>query len=398
MGRRAVWPAMFSACLFIVTIAAAGAQTIKIGVINTLTGDSASLGDAVDKGIRLYMRLHQDGLPPGVKIEIVTRDDGGPNPEQARRLAQELIVRDRVQILTGLVWSPSGAAVASVVTEAKLPTVLMNAASSPVVTLSPYFVRVSFGTWHAPFDLGQWAARHYKRVFVAVSDYSSGHDSQAAFEKGFASAGGGEIVDRVRMPLITLDYTPFVQRAKDAQPDALFAMVSAGKMATAIMKAYGDLGLRERGMKIIGTGNITPDDELANIGDAALGVITVHHWSAAADRPANKAFLAAWRQDYGETSTPSFFAVQAWDGMDAIYYAIREQGGRLTAEATLALLRHYRSEDSPRGPIAIDPETGDIVQTQYLREVRTVNGQLANVELETTGPARRDPWHDFHQK
>jgi branched-chain amino acid transport system substrate-binding protein len=398
MRRVFVAAGLAASCLVSSTVVFA-AEPIKIGVINTLTGESASLGDATDKGIRLYMKMHPDGLPPGVRIELVTRDDGGPNPEQARRLAQELILRDKVQILTGLVWSPSGAAVAPVVTETKTPTVLMNAASSQIVTMSPYFVRVSFGTWHAPFDVGQYAAQHYKRVFVAVSDYSSGHDSQAAFEKGFASAGGsGEIVGRVRMPLITADYTPFVQRAKDTRPDALFAMVSAGKMATAIMKAYGDLGLRQAGVKIIGTGNITPDDELANMGDAALGVITVHHWSAAADRPANRAFIAAWHREYGSASTPSFFAVQAWDGMDAIYSAIREQNGQVSSEKTLALLRHYRNADSPRGPIAIDPETGDIIQNQYLREVRKVDGQLANVELEAIGTPRRDPWHDFNKK
>ena len=214
--------------------------------------------------------------------------------------------------------------------------------------------------------------------------------------KGFTE-GGGEIVGKVRMPLANPDFVPFMQRVKDAKPDALFVFVPAGRQATAIMKAYGDLGLDKAGIKFIGPGDITTDEELPGMGDVALGVITVHHYSAAAERPANKAFVAACKKEYGEKSVPSFMSVGAWDAMDAIYYVIREQKGKIDPDRTMELLKNYKNPNSPRGPISIDPATRDIVQNEYLREVRKVGGQLANVELETI-PAVKDPWKEINKK
>jgi branched-chain amino acid transport system substrate-binding protein len=189
-----------------------------------------------------------------------------------------------------------------------------------------------------------------------------------------------------------------MQRAKDAKPDAIFAFVPAGKQATAIMRAFGELGLDKAGVKLIGPGDITTDEELPNMGDVPLGVLTVFHYSAAANRPANKAFIDAWHKEYGANSTPSFMSVGAWDGMDAIYYAIREQKGKVDPDKTMDLLKHYKSDSSPRGPISIDPETRDIVQNEYLREVRKVNGKLENVELETVQAAVKDPWKILNNK
>ena len=369
------------------------AQTIKIGVINTYSGPFATLGDLIDKGIKLYMKQNADKLPPGVKIELVVRDAGGPNPDKAKQLAQELIVRDRIQILTGVVFTPNAMAIAPLTQEAKLPFFIMNAGTSVITERSPYIARFSFTLWQSTYPLGAWASRKYKNAYIAVSDFAPGHDSEAGFERGFTE-GGGKIVGKVRMPVANPDFVPFMQRAKDARPDVVFAFVPAGRQATQIMKAYSDLGLDKAGVKLIGPGDITTDEELPNMGDVALGVITMHHYSAAATRPANKAFIAAWKKEYGEKSWPSFMSVGAWDAMDAIYHVIREQKGKIDPDRTMALVKKYKNPNSPRGPIAIDPETRDIIQNEYMREVKKIGGQLANVEFETF-PQVKDPWKEL---
>jgi branched-chain amino acid transport system substrate-binding protein len=375
--------------------AAAPAQTIKIGVVNTYSGPFATLGDLIDKGFKLYMKQNADKLPPGVKIELVIRDDGGPNPDKAKQLTQELIVRDRIQFLTGFVFTPNALAVAPLTQEAKLPFFIMNAGTSVITERSPYIARFSFTLWQSSYPLGAWASRKYKSAYIAVSDFAPGHDSEAAFERAFTE-GGGKILGKVRIPLASPDFVPFMQRAKDAKPDVLFAFTPAGRQATQIMKAYGDLGLDKAGIKFIGPGDITTDEELPNMGDAPLGVVTMHHYSAAATRPANKAFIAAWKKEYGEKSWPSFMSVGGWDAMDAIYYVIREQKGKIDPDRTMALVKKYKNPNSPRGPISIDPETRDIIQNEYMREVRRVGGQLANVEFETFSQVK-DPWKEFRK-
>jgi len=377
--------------------AAAPAQTIKIGFLSTYSGPGAAQGDQLDKGVKLYLKLNGDKLPPGVKIDLIVRDDTGPNPDNAKRLAQELIVRDKVQYLVGLVWTPNAAAIAPLTAEAKVPFISANAAGVSVPYLSPYFARVSFTLWQSCYPLGQWAAKKFKRVYVAVSDFAPGHEAEEAFIKGFKE-GGGEIVGSVRIPLKDPDFVPYIQRVKDAKPDALFAFNPAGRQSTAMMKAYGDLGLDKAGIKYIGPGAITTDEELQGMGDVALGVITAHHYSAAADRPANKAFVAAYKKEYGEKLYPGFMAVGAWDAMDAIFHTIREQKGKIDPDRTMDLLKRYTNPNSPRGPISIDPDTRDIVQNEYLREVRRVGGQLANVEIETIATALKDPWKEFNKK
>jgi branched-chain amino acid transport system substrate-binding protein len=373
------------------------AQTVKIGFMSTYSGPGAAQGDQLDKGAKLYLKLNGDKLPKGVKVDLITRDDTGANPDVAKRIAQELIVRDKVQLLTGFVWTPNAAAIAPLTAEAKVPYISMNAAGVNIVNLSPYMARVSFTLWQSVYPLGQWAAKKFKRAYVAVSDFAPGHESEEAFTKGF-TGGGGEIIDSVRIPLANPDFVPYIQRVKDAKPDVLFAFNPAGKQATAMMKAYSDLGLDKIGIKYIGPGDLTTDEELQGMGDAALGVITVHHYSAAADRPANKAFVAAYKKAYGEKLNPGFMAVGGWDGMDLIFHVIRAQNGKLDPSKTMELIRHYKNANSPRGPIAIDPETRDIVQNEYLREVRKVGGQLANVELETIATQLKDPWKEFNKK
>ena len=332
-----------------------------------------------------------------MKIELISRDDGGPNPDKARQLAQDLIVRDRVNLLTGVVFTPNAMAVAPLATEGKIPLVVTNAGTSVVTTRSPYLVRTSFTLWQSCYPLGQWAAKKFKKAYTLVSDYAPGHDCEEAFTRGFKQ-GGGDIAANVRVPLQNPDFAPYMQRVKDAKSDALMVFIPAGRTATAVMKTFSDLGLDKAGVKLIGPGDITTDEELPNMGEVALGVLTVHHYSAAADRPANKAFVAAWKKEYGDKSTPNFVAVGAWDGMDLIFQAIKAQKGKLNADKTMEIFRAYKNPNSPRGPISIDPETRDIVQNEYLREVRKVNGQLANVEIETIATALKDPWKEQQKK
>ena len=372
-------------------------QTIKIGFISSYSGAAAAQGDQLDKGVKLYMKLNGDKLPPGVKIELITRDDTGPNPDVAKRVAQELIVRDKVQFLTGVVWTPNMAAIAPLTTEAKVPFVSMNAAGARIMNNAPYMARVSFTLWQSSYPLGQWAAKKYKRAYTAVSDFAPGHEAEEGFIKGFKE-GGGEIVGSLRVPLANPDFVPFMQRIKDAKPEVVFGFNPAGKAATGMMKAYADLDLAKAGIKYIGTGDIVTDDELPNMGDVALGVTTVHHYSANAERPANKAFVAAYKKEYGENLNPSFMAVGAWDGMDAIFHAIREQGGKVDPDKTMEALKKWRNPNSPRGMVSIDPETRDVINPEYLREVRKVGGKLANVELETLSTGLKDPMKEADKK
>jgi len=389
-----------STWLAAVTLAAASglasAQTVKIGIMTTYSGPGAAQGDQLDKGFKLYLKLNGSKLPPGVKVEPIFRDDTGANADAAKRLAQELIVRDKVQFLTGFVWTPNAAAIAPLTAEAKVPYVSANAAGVAIPRMSPYVARVSFTLWQSSYPLGQWAAKKFKRAYTVVSDFAPGHEAEEAFTKGFKDAGG-QIVGSARVPMTATDFIPYMQRVKDAKPEVIFAFNPAGKQATAQMKAYADLDLNKAGIKYIGTGDITTDEELHNMGDAALGVMTVHHYSAAADRPANKSFVAAYKKEYGEKLDPSFMAVGAWDAMDMIFHAIREQKGKIDPDKTMQIFRNYKNPNSPRGPIQIDPETRDIVQNEYLREVRKVGGQLANVELETVETQYKDPWKVFNK-
>jgi branched-chain amino acid transport system substrate-binding protein len=302
-----------------------------------------------------------------------------------------------VQLLAGVAFTPNAMAMAPVATEAKVPLILTNAGTSVVTTRSPYIVRFSFTLWQSCVPLGEWAAKKFKRAYTLVADYAPGQDAEVAFGQGY-KAGGGELIGSVRVPLQNPDFAPYMQRVKDAKPDALMVFVPAGKTSTAVMKTFADLGLAAAGIKLIGPGDITTDEELPNMGDVALGVTTVFHYSAAAERPANRRFVEAWKKEYGEASTPNFAAVAAWDAMDAIFHVVKAQKGKIDSDRTMELLKGYRNPDSPRGPIAIDPETRDIVQNEYLREVRRVNGQLANVELETVATAVKDPWKEAQKK
>jgi branched-chain amino acid transport system substrate-binding protein len=385
-----VTTALFSA----LALMPAQAQTVKIGVINSYSGFVAQAADEMQKGIDLYVKLHEKDLPAGVKVELVKRDDTS-NPEVGKRLAQELITRDKVQALMGVILSPVAAAVAPLTAEAKVPLVLTNAAGVQLTRLSPYIVRTSFTLWQECYPIGKWAAEQgWKTAYTEVSDFIPGHDSEGAFIKGFTD-GGGKIIDSVRFPMQNPDFVPFVQRVKDAKPDVALLWVPAQTQATAMMNAVRDLGVREAGIHIVSAQDLLPDEELPKMGDTPLGLITAGNYSTAAQRPANQAFLAAWAKEYGDQSIPDFFSVDGWDGMAALFDLIKETKGNFTADQAMEFLSHWKNPDSPRGPIEIDPNTRDIVQNIYIREVKKIDGKLANVEIATI-PMVKDPWKELN--
>ena len=371
----------------------APAQTIKIGLINSNTGFLAQQGDQMDKGIRLSVKTHEKDLPPGVKVELIRRDDTAA-AEVGKRMAQELITRERVQILLGIVGSPIAAAVAPLTAEAKVPLVITNAGGVAIPRLSPYIARVSFTQWQTSYPLGKWAAKQgWKKAYTAVSDFIPGHDAEAAFTKAFTDAGG-QMAGAVRFPTTNPDFVPFVQRVKDASPDVLFIFVPAGGQATAMIKAIKDLKLRETGISVVSTQDLLPDEELPNMGDAPVGLVTAGNYSVAGERPANAAFLAAWKAEYADKAIPDFMSVDGWDGVAAIYDVIKQTKGKFDADQMMAILKGWKY-DSPRGPIMIDPETRDMIQNIYIRRAEMKDGKLANVEFETI-PNVKDPWKELN--
>jgi branched-chain amino acid transport system substrate-binding protein len=375
--------------------ASLAAQTVKIGLINSYTGFAAQPADQAQKGLDLYVKEHQKDLPPGLKIELLRRDDTS-NPEVGKRLAQELITRERVQLLTGVLLSPVAAAVAPMTAEAKVPMLLSIAsAGAAIPRISPYIVRISFTLWQQAYPIGKWASEQgWKTGYTAVSDFIPGHDSEAAFTKAFTDAGG-KMIGGVRFPQTNPDFAPFVQRIKDAKPEVVFIFVPAGTQATAMMKAIKDLELRESGVNVTAPQDLLPDEELPRMGDTPLGLITSGNYSADAKRPANEAFLAAWKREYGDKSIPDFFSVNAWDGMAALFGLIKETKGKFTADEAVAFLSHWKDPNSPRGPIMIDPETRDIIQNVYIRRVEKQDGKLANIEIATI-PMVKDPWKELN--
>ncbi|HUJ97715.1 MAG TPA: ABC transporter substrate-binding protein [Stellaceae bacterium] len=375
---------------------AGAAETVKVGVILTYSGPAASLGDQIDKGMSLYIKEHEKDLPKDITLELIRRDDTGLNPATAKRLAQELITRDHVNFIAGLIWSPNALAIAPLSAEAKVPTISSNAAAVSLTRLSPYVARVSFTLWQECLPFGQWAATKggLKKVYIAVSDFAPGHEAADAFTKGFKDAGG-QIVDNVAFPVKDPDFVPFLQRVKDAKPDAVFIFVPSGKQATALFKAYDDLGMRAAGIKIIGPQDIVPDEELPNMGQEPLGVITAGTYSNAATRPANKAYVAAWKREYGDKTPPGFMSVGGWDTMAAIFGALKATQGNPDPDKIMAALKGWKNPDSPRGEIMIDPETRDIVQHIYIRRVEKLGDRLANVEFETL-PMTKDPWKELN--
>ncbi|HZL30779.1 MAG TPA: ABC transporter substrate-binding protein [Pseudolabrys sp.] len=366
---------------------AAQAETVKIGVVLPFSGANADLGHQIDKAFDLYIKLHAKDIAPH-KVEIIKRDEGPPTGAVAKTVTTELITNDKVQILAGFVFSPSAIALAPVVTQAKVPMVIANAGTAWITNLSPYYVRLSFSMWHPAYPMGAYAYDKIgcKTAAVAYTDFPPGKDSVLAFTTGFEKAGG-KITLSIPMgsPVQVPDFTPFLQRVKDAHPDCLYAFIPSGAHATGIMKAYGELGLRKAGVKLIGPMDLIPDNKLQDMGDAAIGTIVMGHYAVDLDNAANKAFQKEWHQAYGKDSYPDFMSAAGWDTMHAIFDTIKKLNGKVDDGAKFVDAMKGWSADGPRGHVMIDPATRDIVQDEHAMEViRKPDGKLGEKIVGTT--------------
>lgn len=359
-------------------------DAVKIGLILPMTGPFASTGIQIDAAVKLFMHLNGDTVA-GKKIQVILKDDGG-NADVTKRLAQELVVNDKVAVLAGFGLTPLALATAPIATQAKVPEIVTAAATSAITEASPFIVRTSFTLPQACVPLARWAAKHgIKTVVTIVSDYGPGLDAEKYFSAEFIKEGGK--VENMRVPLRNPDFAPFLQKAADSKPDAIFVFVPSG-VGSAFMKQFRERGLDKSGIRLIGSGDVTDDDILNAIGDAALGTTTAHHYSAAHDSPENKAFVVEFKKLNGGMR-PNFMAVSGYDTMKLIYTALAKTHGDTDGTALLNAMKGA-SWLSPRGPISIDPETRDIIQNIYMREVRRVDGELYNVEFETI-PSMKDP-------
>jgi len=376
--RRALKGIAAAAALAAFSGAAVAADPFKIGLILPMTGPFASTGKQIEAAAKLYMAQHGDTVA-GRKIELIVKDDTGLAPETTKRIAQEMVVQDKVNVLAGFGLTPLALAAAPVATEAKVPMVVMAAATGMIPTRSPYIVRTGFTLPQVTGPIAEWALKNnIKKVVTMVTDYGPGLDAEKTFQTVF-KAGGGEIVESIRTPLRNPDYTPFLQRAKDAKPDALFVFVPAGE-GIAVMKQFEERGLRQAGIKLIGTGDVTDDDLLPSMGQPAVGIITSFHYSAAHDSPENKAYVDAFTKANGGMR-PNFHSVGGYDGMNLIYEALNKAGPNATGDQLLEAMKGMKWV-SPRGPMSIDPATRQTIQNVYLREVKMVNGQPWNIEFD----------------
>ncbi len=377
-----------AATLALAAVPAAFAQgTVRIGLIAEMSGPFAEFGKQMQDGIRIYQKQFGDSVA-GQRVEVVVKDVGGPNPELSKRVAQELIVRDKVQLLAGFGFTPNALAVAPIATQAKVPMVVMNAGAGALTAKSPFMVRTSFSYPDVVPPIAQWAVKQgAKKAYVLVADYAPGHDAEAAFLAAFKQAGG-EIVGAVRTPIVTLDFSPYLQRVKDAKPDVLFVFVNGGDVAPSFVKEFREKGLPEAGVRLIGTGDVVDEAIIEAIGDRALGITTVYPYSMHHKSELNARFVRDFKALRDAKARPTIMSVAAYDGMAALYAALRRTNGKADGPALLEAFKGLRFE-SPRGQVAIDPQSRDIVQDQYIRRVEKVDGTLANAEFETFKAAGR---------
>ncbi len=361
-------------------------QPIRIGLVLTLSGQFADAGNQLDNGIKTYMKQHGDTVA-GRKIEIIRKDTGGPAPDVSKRLSQELVVRDNVDLLAGYVLTPNAMAAGDVSAEAKKFMVVMNAATSIITTKSPYMIRTSVTLPQVMETFGTWAAKSgIKQSYTMVTDYGPGHDSEAAFQRAFKEAGG-TIVGSVRFPVANPDFSAFVQRAKDLAPESIYIFIPGGAQPAALGKAFAERGIDKKKTRILGSGETTAEAALKSMGDTALDIITAWHYDYKLDNKLNQAFVKEFNAMHGRN--PDFFSIGGYDGMHAIYETLKKTQGKTDAESMIAAAKGLKW-DSPRGPMSIDPETRDVVQDVYIRRVQKVGNELVNVPFDKIS-AVKDP-------
>jgi branched-chain amino acid transport system substrate-binding protein len=358
---------------------AANAQgTLKIGLIMPYSGQFADTATQMDNGIKLYIKQHGDKVA-GKKIEFIRKDVGGIKPDVAKRLAQELVTRDKVDILAGFVLTPNAMAAGAISDQGKKFMVVMNAATAIITTKSPYMARVSMTIPQLNDSLGIWAAKHgVEKAYTMVTDYGPGHDAENWFRIGIKAAGG-EVIGSVRMPIANPDFSAFVQRAKDENPQGIFVMIPGGAQPGAFGKALAARGIDPNKIKVMGQMEITDEHALKSMGDVALGIVTSAHYDYNLHSKINDAFVKAYNAAYQRN--PDFFAVGGYDGMHLIYAALKKTKGKTDAAALIGAAKGMKWQ-SPRGPMEIDPETRDVIQTVYIRKVEKIGGKLANVVID----------------
>jgi len=378
MRKILIWLGGAIGALLMLSFANAQQPPIKIGLIMPYSGQFADTATQMDNAIKLYMKLKGDTVA-GRKIEIIRKDTGGIAPDVAKRLAQELVVRDKVDLLAGFILTPNALAASDVSAEAKKFMVIMNAATSIITTKSPYSARTSVTPPQLNESFGAWAYKSgIRKVYTMVSDFGPGIDAEGAFHRAFKAAGG-EIIGSVRFPVANPDFSAFVQRAKDLNSEAIYIWVPGGAQPAAIQKALAERGIDPKKIKILGQGELTDDNALKSVSDTSLGIITVFHYDPNHDSAANRQFVKAFNDAYGRN--PDIYSIGGWDGMQLIYETLKKTGGKTDGDALIAAAKGMKWE-SPRGPISIDPETRDIVQTVYIRRVEKVGGLLKNVEFD----------------
>ncbi len=380
-ARRPALAALLGLAL-VAASSGAAAQTIKVGIVGPFSGPFAHYGTLFKNGAEAYI-ASQGGKLAGKDIELIYRDTGGPNPGQTKTLVQELIVKDKVDYLGGFVFTPNAFAVAPLIQQSQTPTVIFNAATSAITDKSEFFVRTSYTLWQVTVPMAQWAAKNnIKKVVTAVTDYGPGIDAETAFKSEFAKQGGA-VVESIRMPIATTDFSPFVQRIKASGAQAVYTFLPGGPPNLGFVKAYNENGLAKAGIQFLGTAE-TDEFDLQKFGDAALGLTTAFHYSAAHDSPANKAFVEALKKR-DPNAIANYASVGAWDGMHVIHKMIEATGGKRDGLAALRTARGLAWE-SPRGPVRIDPKTRHIVQNVYLRKVEKAGNLLVNKEVQNFGP------------
>ncbi len=366
------------AAAFLATAPAGAQDTIKIGLILPYSGQFADTGNQLDNAIKLYVKQHGDTVA-GKKLEFIRKDVGGIAPDTAKRLAQELVVRDKVDILAGFVLTPNALAAGDISEQAKKFMVVMNAATSIITTKSQYMIRTSLTTPQLNDSLGHWAYKNgVRKVYTMASDFGPGIDAEGAFTRAFKEAGG-EIIGSVKMPVANPDFSAFVQRAKDLNPESIYIWVPGGAQPAALGKTLAERGIDPKKVKVLAQGELTEDQALKSMGEAALGIITAFHYDPTHDSALNKKFVKDYNEAYGRN--PDIFSIGGWDGIHAIYQALKKTGGKTDGEALVAAAKGMAWE-SPRGPISIDPDTRDIIQTVYIRRVEKVGDKIQNVEFD----------------
>jgi branched-chain amino acid transport system substrate-binding protein len=366
------------AAAFLATAPAGAQDTIKIGLILPYSGQFADTGNQLDNAIKLYVKQHGDTVA-GKKLEFIRKDVGGIAPDTAKRLAQELVVRDKVDILAGFVLTPNALAAGDISEQAKKFMVVMNAATSIITTKSQYMIRTSLTTPQLNDSLGHWAYKNgVRKIYTMASDFGPGIDAEGAFTRAFKEAGG-EIIGSVKMPVANPDFSAFVQRAKDLSPESIYIWVPGGAQPAALGKTLAERGIDPMKVKVLAQGELTEDQALKSMGEAALGIITAFHYDPTHDSALNKKFVKDYNEAYGRN--PDIFSIGGWDGIHAIYEALKKTGGKTDGETLVAAAKGMAWE-SPRGPISIDPDTRDIIQTVYIRRVEKVGDKIQNVEFD----------------